>query len=201
MRQPSRKLHIGAFDQIFDGWINTDITPHIFVARVPTLAKLLFKCGVISEERYQQHLSGTFRSLTYMNVCQRFPFPDSTFDFVYTSHLLEHLYPDDALQCLKEIFRVLNNGGGIRIAVPDLDELVRNYNALESDSFLEVFFEGRQKSDKNRHHWHYNFTNLAAALQHAGFTEIKRCGFREGRCPDIDIYEMRPESLFVEAIK
>jgi SAM-dependent methyltransferase len=201
MKQTIRKLHIGAFDQIFDGWVNTDITPHIFVARAPMMAKLLFKFGIISEERFQQHAQGLFRSLTYMNVCKNFPFHDGTFDFVYTSHLLEHLYPDDSLQCLKEVFRVLNKGGGIRIAVPDLDDLVRSYNPLESDSFLEIFFEGRQKSDKNRHHWHYNYTNLAAVLKQVGFTEISRCEFKKGSCPDLDRYEKRPESLFVEAKK
>ncbi len=38
MNAIARNLHIGAFDQVFPGWINADITSHIFVVRIPGLA-------------------------------------------------------------------------------------------------------------------------------------------------------------------
>jgi hypothetical protein len=47
----ARKLHLGCFDQVFPGWVNTDITPHIFVARVPGLAWLLYSAGMMSDQR------------------------------------------------------------------------------------------------------------------------------------------------------
>ena len=34
---PSTKLHVGAFDVAHDGWLNTDVTPHMAIARVPGL--------------------------------------------------------------------------------------------------------------------------------------------------------------------
>jgi predicted SAM-dependent methyltransferase len=34
--------------------------------------------------------------------------------------MLEHLEKDDVLNFLKEVYRVLENGGVIRISVPDL---------------------------------------------------------------------------------
>src|SRR5262245_25024454 len=90
------KLHLGCFDRILPGWINTDITPHIFVSRVPGLPALLFKAGLLSEERYQQHTKGVFRAIRYMNVTRKFPFDDNSFDCAYSSHMLEHLYPQQA---------------------------------------------------------------------------------------------------------
>jgi predicted SAM-dependent methyltransferase len=55
------------------------------------------------------------------------PFPDSTFDVVYHSHLLEHLQREKAFFLVQECYRVLKVGGIIRIAVPDLEQIVRMY--------------------------------------------------------------------------
>jgi len=50
MSDKPRKLHLGCFDQVFTGWVNTDISPHIFVAMIPGLSYLLWKCGILSQE-------------------------------------------------------------------------------------------------------------------------------------------------------
>lgn len=55
------------------------------------------------------------------------PFPEQSFDVVYHSHLLEHFSKTGAPEFLKECFRVLRPGGVIRIAVPDLETIARNY--------------------------------------------------------------------------
>jgi SAM-dependent methyltransferase len=55
------------------------------------------------------------------------PFPDATFDVVYQSHLLEHFKKENALDFLKECYRVLKLSGVIRVAVPDLEQIVRAY--------------------------------------------------------------------------
>jgi SAM-dependent methyltransferase len=106
-----QKLHLGCFAQIYDGWVNTDITPHIIISRVPGLAFVLFKIGLLPLQRFKQYQQGVFRKIRYLNVTKRFPYPDDTFDYLFSSHLLEHLYPDQASFCLKEIFRVLKRGG------------------------------------------------------------------------------------------
>jgi hypothetical protein len=60
------------------------------------------------------------------------PFPDATFDGVYHSHVLEHFSRDDARALLSECFRVLKVGGILRIVLPDLEKLARDYlRALE----------------------------------------------------------------------
>lgn len=55
------------------------------------------------------------------------PFASGAFDVVYHSHLLEHLTPDDGRQLLSECHRVLRPGGVLRVAVPDLEVIAREY--------------------------------------------------------------------------
>jgi predicted SAM-dependent methyltransferase len=55
------------------------------------------------------------------------PLPDGSCDVVYHSHLLEHLRRPDALSLIKECYRVLKPGGILRVAVPDLEQICRQY--------------------------------------------------------------------------
>lgn len=55
------------------------------------------------------------------------PFKSFTFDAVYSSHLLEHLTPDSAKTFLKNCFNVLKDNGIIRVVVPDLESIVKEY--------------------------------------------------------------------------
>src|SRR5260370_17304358 len=78
VHQP-RKLHLGCFDSPASSWINTDITPHIWVARIPGLATLLYHFRLIGAVRYKQHCQGVFRHIRYMDVTKRFPYPYNFF--------------------------------------------------------------------------------------------------------------------------
>lgn len=55
------------------------------------------------------------------------PLPDSHCHAVYHSHVLEHLDPDDAQALVRECFRVTRPGGILRVAVPDLERIARDY--------------------------------------------------------------------------
>jgi predicted SAM-dependent methyltransferase len=195
------KLHLGCFDQATKGWINTDITPHLWVARVPGLPRLLFRIGKITRDRLEQHKRGVFKELTYLDVTKRFPYSDETFDFVFSCHMLEHLFVHEAQACIADIFRVLKSGGICRIVVPDLDKIVADYNPDQPELFLKKIFECDPQS-RNAHHWHYNANSLLRVLRDAGFHEAYQCAYRQGRCPDLESLDNRAdESCFVEAIK
>ncbi len=199
----SRKLQIGAFDHVCEGWVNTDITPHMLVARVPGLPWVLRRLRIVGAERAQAYRSGAFRSLRYLDVSRRFRFPDGCFQYVYASHVLEHLHPDAAEQCLREVHRVLTPGGVLRLAVPDLDAVVAAYDPADPDRFLWGIYQGRGQRAKRsaRHWWHYNAQSLAALLRACGFDEVYASDYRQGRCPDLEQIENRPGSLFMEAVK
>jgi predicted SAM-dependent methyltransferase len=131
---------------------------------------------------------------------KRFPYADATFDYVFSSHLLEHLYRNQAIFCLNETFRVLKRGV-VRIALPDLYRIAQNYDPQHPEYFLGAIFEAKQKYDKNKHHWHYNEIFLTKILKETGFSKTYRCKFREGNCADVTLIDNRPESLFMKAIK
>ena len=64
------------------------------------------------------------------DVRKGIPFPNEYFDAVYHSHLLEHFPKDSALPFLQECHRVLKPGGTLRVVVPDLESIVRNYLSM-----------------------------------------------------------------------
>lgn len=197
-----KRLHLGCFDKPVDGWVNTDVTPHLWIARVPGLATALRAGGRMSEERAEQHRRGIFRRVRFLDVGKRFPFADNTFEAIFTSHMLEHLFPDQGRNCVSEALRVLAPGGVLRIAVPDLDLMIANYRPEQADEWAEGLFQVRdQSSSKNQHHWMYNETSLRALLLGVGFKKVVRASYRQGACPDVEILDNRPESLFVEAFK
>lgn len=69
------------------------------------------------------------------------PLPDGSCAAVYSSHVLEHLSRSDGAGMLRECRRVLMPGGVIRIVVPDLEKIARDYLAcvekgLAGDEFV-----------------------------------------------------------------
>jgi predicted SAM-dependent methyltransferase len=61
------------------------------------------------------------------NLLNGIPFEDNYFDFVYHSHVFEHFNKNDGINFMNECIRVLKPGGVIRIVVPDLEQIVREY--------------------------------------------------------------------------
>ncbi|WP_186774797.1 class I SAM-dependent methyltransferase [Allorhodopirellula solitaria] len=67
------------------------------------------------------------RAVLAANLRESFPFEDSFFDVVYSSHVLEHFTRKEANQFIQECMRILKPGGVVRIVVPDLELLCRKY--------------------------------------------------------------------------
>lgn len=61
------------------------------------------------------------------NLLNGIPFPDNDIDVVFNSHLLEHFSKKQGEIFIKECFRVLKPGGIIRVAVPDLEQIIKEY--------------------------------------------------------------------------
>jgi len=64
-----------------------------------------------------------------VDLRQPLPFSAGSFAAVYSSHVLEHLTPGEARGVLAEMFRVTRPGGVIRVVVPDLEGIARQYLA------------------------------------------------------------------------
>ena len=74
------------------------------------------------------------------------PYKDNTFDVVYHSHLIEHFPKENAINFIKECYRVLKADGIIRIATPNLEKIIKNYvkylnRSLQNDKIAELKYD------------------------------------------------------------
>ena len=154
------KLQIGCGPNPLEGWLNTDVS--------------------INLRR---------RNPIFMDAGKPFPMPDASFDYVYSEHLFEHLTYRQALNMLRECYRILKPNGVIRIATPNLEFLVDLYEHPEKDinkAYIEFNAErsGMPSSPVyavNYFHitWGhkiiYDPKTLACFLEEVGFKDVKLC--------------------------
>lgn len=107
---------------------------------------------LLSPERLKK-LNSLGNNVMVHNLANGIPFENNSIDVVYHSHLFEHLDKPIAYAFLIEIKRVLKSGGILRISVPDMEFLCRQYlqhvdlchqNPAETthhDAFLEPLIE------------------------------------------------------------
>lgn len=62
-----------------------------------------------------------------VDVRKRLPYKDSSIDFIFHEHLLEHLSETDGLKFMKETYRILKPSGILRISCPSIDGIVWVY--------------------------------------------------------------------------
>lgn len=65
--------------------------------------------------------------VTHANLLGRLPLNDSSVDFIYSSHFVEHIPTSKLNMFFTECLRILKPGGYIRLVLPDLDELCQEY--------------------------------------------------------------------------
>lgn len=197
------KLHLGAFDQSLPGWINTDVTPHIFVSKIPMVPLLMRKLNLMDDVRYQQHKQGVFSKLRHMDLTKPLAIKSETTEAVFSSHVFEHLFIDEVLRLVQEIKRILIPGGVCRVVVPDLEKLLTVFDPQDPSEFLKGVFEATSRSGiKNHHHTGFTGPYLKKIFSESGFSKTSLCSYKKGLCPDVEKLDNRPEeSIFFEAVK
>ncbi|GEM_PF-2181002 len=127
-------------------------------------------------------------------------FSDESIEEVFTTNVLEHFLLNEAIQVLKEAFRVLKVGGKITIIVPDLRQLMQDYmdKRLSFEKFNR-FLYGSQEHSYNIHRSNYTFEDIKKALESIGFQDIKRQSYSlaepyEG-CPMLEVVAFKKTAL------
>ena len=211
--QPASRLHLGCGLNVVEGWLNVDGSWNARLAKYPRLRRALATAHVIPPESAKVEWRGDLRIL---DVRDPLPFATGSYEAIYASHLLEHLYLDDALRLLHECFRVLRPGGVLRLVVPDLGAIVREYNgqqpfhnSAEYQSMpaadrmnRRLLFRGASPprgnvfmrvyaalKDFQTHKWMYDADSLVAHVRGVGFAEAAERALHESRIPDIDRIE------------
>ena len=165
----------------------------------------------------------------FLDASQAFPIPDNSFDYVFSEHVIEHLEFEQAEWMLKESCRILRPGGRIRIATPDLRQIIALYTQPEQEEqqtyirwIMDTFrpqigeYNPAQAINQSFHGWRHKFIydeeTLVQSMISAGFTDIKRVEPDESEYEHLRAIEqhgeyvgsdaaMRYETMVLEAIK
>jgi predicted SAM-dependent methyltransferase len=78
----------------------------------------------------------------YLDATKPFPFPDRSFRYVFSEHLIEHLTYGDGLIMLNECYRILASGGKVRIATPNLLKFVQLFQDHKTEE-MRRYMEGK----------------------------------------------------------
>lgn len=193
------KVNIGSGLSGAPGWYNIDNSPTILLSRLP-LGRRLFRTPDWPKDVHRH------------DVKKGLPFADQSIQYIYSSHTFEHFTWDDSVLVAQECFRVLGPGGIIRIVVPDLGLIVREYlqdpDPRASHRFLSRLSLGHSVRDLihpgSNHSQMFDERSLVHLLQQAGFAHVEVSRFMDSRIPDIENIELavrKQESLYVEAVK
>lgn len=160
-------------------WTNFDASPTLRFERLPVVGSVYTK----NERPFPSNVR-------YGDVVTGLPVDDHSVSVLYCSHVLEHLSLEDASTAIANSFSVLRPGGIWRIVVPDLRSLAESYLTRRDPAAAIDFLrstrlgrEGSRRSLRQRlrdalgnadHQWMWDYESLSAALQDAGFVEIRR---------------------------
>ena len=206
MRLPTRppvntelKINIGCGLSGAPGWCNIDNSPTIPLSRLK-LGRLLFPTPAWPKD-VRRH-----------DVKKGLPFAEQSVSCIYSSHTFEHFSWAESLAVAKECFRVLRPGGVLRVVVPDLQLIAREYlrdsDPMASHRFVDRLLLSHTIHDlfhRGAHHSQmFDESSLIALLRQAGFEEPIVSNFMQSRITDITLIELeqrKHESLYVESVR
>jgi predicted SAM-dependent methyltransferase len=181
--------------------------------RIKHLKYLDIGCGPIMHKDF---VNLDYKWIPGLDVCWnitkfKLPFPDNRFEGVFSEHTLEHIKLPETENLLLEIKRILKPGGTVRIILPDgelyIDIYIRKRNGEDVRMpYIEDFSPMARINGifrNNDHQFIFDFLTLKKVLENAGFKNIVKCSFQNGKNPDLFIdSEVRVvESFYVEAEK
>lgn len=169
-------------------------------------------CGNINKENFINIDGFPYSHVHYVQSLDKLSnFDDDSVDLIYACHCLEHFRYSQTRSVLREWYRVLKNGGVLRLSVPDFDKLVGIYKAHNNNpNVILPQLMGGQNNKYNYHLTSFNIVNLTRYLEDVGFSCIKEWlpGSEElTTFNDFSVYKKEIEgklyeiSLNIEAIK
>src|SRR5262245_45784818 len=190
-----------------------------YFARHP-VRKLHLGCGA-------RLVPGWLNADLFLDAYRRFPFPDRSFRIVYSEHLIEHVRIDRVEGFLREVHRILEDGGLFRFSCPDLGLFAARYVAGDRSFFQPIIehFGGKRTAKPHpkywvvrtpgsafmsramhfhNHRWMYDFDTLRSCLGEIGFRTVVQQSYQHSLVDEaaaMDGPVRAWESLYVDAVK
>ncbi len=153
-----------------------------------------------------------FASTVYLDITRPFPLPSSSFDFILSEHIIEHVPFPGAVNAAHECFRVLRPGGRVRFATPDLlqllglfrptqDAIQRRYSTWIVKTFVPYAYDATPCFVLNNafrnwgHAFLYDEQTLRELLSRAGFIDIVRRMPTESDVPELRNVDFHSECI------
>ena len=151
------------------------------------------------------------QGIYYVDATEPLPFPNASFDFIFFEHMIEHIPFADGLKLLGECRRILRGGGVVRVATPDLSNILALLSASRSEteaylSWAVETFDTVPKSPFPKapgvinnffrswgHQFIYDAETLRTAMEQAGLIGIKQCKVGESAHPPLRSLERHGE--------
>jgi SAM-dependent methyltransferase len=153
------------------------------------------------------------RQSVYLDATEPFPFPDASIDRILCEHMIEHVPAEQGAALVAECRRVLRPGGRLRLATPDLANVL-SLGAPELDEHRRAYvawsnaeFGGGDEGavtviNRLFHEWGHRFlydeNTLRDVLVGAGFTDVRRMSVGHSDDVDFDGIDFHGESIPVE---
>lgn len=151
------KLHLGCGPNVWDNWINVE-GPY----------------AVDLDERIVLH-----------DLESGLDIPDNCVDEIFTSHVIEHIMPNEVPSMLKEWLRVLKPGGFVATEWPDLLKCCTNIvndpsliytedSKLEKRAVAGIFGRiGKYQDPAMLHKWGYSEESMIRLKKSVGFSRTE----------------------------
>lgn len=191
-------------------------TNPLFVSKrnISNLTLLNVGCGDNPDPRFinlDYHWNKTI-DICWDITKKAYPIPSNHLEGIYTEHCLEHISLEAFEFNIKEFYRMLKPGGTVRIIMPDGEFYFDLYQQKKAGRPVQMPYEEYYISPMARinglfrnhgHQFIHDFYTVKAILERAGFKNIVKESYRNGRDPRllIDTEWRNNESLYVEATR
>jgi predicted SAM-dependent methyltransferase len=189
--------------------------------------KLHLGCGARIVPGWLNADKFTWSSDIFVDAYRRLPFPDASFRIVYAEHMVEHVRIDRVGSFLREVHRILQDGGLFRLSCPDLELFAARYVAGDQGFFQPILehYERKQRAKPHpkywvvrspgsafmsramhfhNHRWMYDFETLRSGLGEVGFGRVIKQQYGKSEIDEagaMDCEDRAWESLYVDAVK
>lgn len=211
------RVNVGCGASPTPGWLNFDNSLAVRAANWPLAIQLLRQARVLNEYSWEFVQVAKRKNVRFANATTRIPCPDNSADVVYSSHMIEHLDRREAQAFLLEVRRILQPGGIVRVAAPDLARFAEDYSTTgDADGFIAKTHMGLARPVGvlsrikwgligPRHHlWMYDGPSLSKLISDAGFVDVMIMPAGKTNITDpgsLDLEERADESVYVEAAR